>query len=170
MYRNEVSLPTLGELSGINAENNPDRTAFVDGERRVSWSEFHDESRRAAGGFDRLVDQGDRVAFLCESSVDQTVLWNGALQSGAIVTNLHYRAATDTIAYCIESTTPKVLVVDAEFSEFVHVPLFEIFASGLPLLEAIAEEVRLVQRREVAVALFDLALDVCLPLFVIPPA
>jgi len=118
MFRNDVSLPTLGELSGINEENNPGRTALIDSERRVSWREFEEESRRAAGGFDRLVDQGDRVAFLCESSVEQTILWNGALKTGAVVTNLHYRAASETIAYCLESTTPKVLVIDAEFSEY----------------------------------------------------
>ena len=132
-------MPALGELSTVNAENNPERTAFVDGEREVTWEAFDEESRRAASGFETLVDQGDRVAFLCESSVDHAVLWNGALKTGAIVTNLHYRASTDTIAYCVDATTPKVLVVDAAFSEFVAEDLLDALSYVPPEVVVIGE-------------------------------
>ena len=120
MSRQAVALPTLDELSEIAAENNPNRRAFADvGGRSVTWGEFEEESRRAADAYADHVRQGDRVALLCESSVDTTVLWNGALKAGAVVSYVHTQAAPETVRYSIDELAPKVLVVSETHAAFL---------------------------------------------------
>lgn len=115
-----VETPSLSELSKIAAENNPNRIAFgdgIDGEV-VTWSEFDAASKQAAHAIREYAAQGDRVAFLCESSVEHATLWNGALKAGCVVSNLHVRGSASTIQSCIDSLRPRILVVGEETSEF----------------------------------------------------
>ena len=47
----------------------PERTAVVDGDRRLTYREFRDRSRRLAGALAaRGIAPGDRVAALCTNS------------------------------------------------------------------------------------------------------
>ena len=114
--------PAVHELSAIAAESNPGDVAFGDATtgEEVTWAGFDARSCRAANGFREYAGQGDRIAFLCEGSVEHTILWNGALKAGCVVSNLHTRGSPDTIRYCIDALSPQVLVLDAEFSEFVR--------------------------------------------------
>ncbi|SDX63961.1 class I adenylate-forming enzyme family protein [Halobellus clavatus] len=111
---------TLKEISTIAAENNPNRVAFADaaGGRELTWSEYDERSRRAANALFEHLRQGDRVAFLCEASVDHVTLWNGALKAGAIVTNLHTKSSAEMMRYCIDEVRPAVLVLDEEYAAF----------------------------------------------------
>ena len=118
-HSSTVEVPAVKDLSRIAAENNPDKTAFgdgVDGET-VTWREFDDRSNRAANAFRQYVGQGDRIAYLCENSLEHTILWNGGLKAGCTVSNLHIRASPNTLQHCIDSLRPKVLVVDESTSE-----------------------------------------------------
>lgn len=126
-------LPALFELSAIGAENNPSRVAFGEGTdgREVTWREFETESLRAADAFCDTVGQGDRVAFLCESSIDHVTLWNGAMKTGAVVSNLHTRASTETLAYCIDELSPSVLVLDEAFAETLEEDLYDRLTTDL---------------------------------------
>ena len=104
-----VELPTLDEFPAIAAENNPNQVAYgagADG-RTVTWGEFDERSNRAANAFGEHVAQGDRVAFLCEGSVDHVTAWNGALKAGAVVSHLHVRASPETISYCVDALRPR---------------------------------------------------------------
>ena len=113
--------PAVKDLSRIAAENNPNRVAFGDGVdgKELTWAEFDEASNRAADAFRDHVAQGDRVALVCEASVDHVTLWNGALKAGCVVSNLHARASPETLRYCLDELRPRVLVVDEEFSELV---------------------------------------------------
>jgi len=128
-----IDPPTLTELSSIAAENNPARAAFgngIDGDV-VTWAEFDEDSARAANAIRDHAGQGDRVAFLCEGSVEHTTLWNGALKAGCIVSNLHVRASPNTIRDCIDSLRPQVLVVDEETSELFETKVRESITTDL---------------------------------------
>ncbi|SDX94854.1 class I adenylate-forming enzyme family protein [Halobellus clavatus] len=126
-------LPPLFEFSAIGAENNPNRVAFGEGPdgREVTWREFEDDSLRAADAFRDYIGQGDRVAFLCDCSIDHVTLWNGAMKAGAIVSNLHTRASTETLAYCIDELRPSVLVLDATFSDTLETALADRVSTDL---------------------------------------
>lgn len=114
-----TNAPTVKDLSSIAAENNPGETAFGEGVTgpEVTWAEFDSRSARAANGFREYAGQGDRIAFLCEGSIDHTTLWNGALKAGCVVSNLHTRGSPDTIRYCLDELAPQVLVLDEAFAD-----------------------------------------------------
>jgi len=115
-----MDVAPIKDLSEIAAKNNADGVAFgsgIDG-RSVTWEEFDRESNRAANGLRKYVSQGDRVAFLCENSLEHTTLWNGALKAGCTVSNLHIRASPNTVTHCIDELRPRVLVVDDRTSQF----------------------------------------------------
>ena len=115
-----TELPSLRELSSIAAENNPNGDAFADGVdgKRVTWAEFDADSNRAANALKENVDVGDRVVFACEASVDHVTMWNGALKAGCVVSNLHVRSSPQMMRNCIDRLSPRVLVLDPEFSVF----------------------------------------------------
>lgn len=130
--KKSIESQTLAELSSIAAESNPQTTAFVDPDRRVTWAEFDSESVDAANAFQEYISQGDRVAFLCGSSVDHAVALNGVFKAGGIPSNFHVRASPNTLAYCIETIRPRVLVVDEEYAQFFEERVFDIIDGAKP--------------------------------------
>lgn len=129
-------LPAVKDFSAIAADNSPDSTAFGEGieGRTVTWREFDQESNQAANAFQRYVGQGDRIAFFCENSIAHTTLWNGALKAGTVVSNLHVKAAPNTIAHTINAIRPRVLVVDGQTAEFFHERVYEKISPELDLV------------------------------------
>ena len=135
-HTSTVEVPPIKNLSRIAAENNPDKVAFgngVDGET-MTWSEFDRRSNQAANAFRQHVGQGDRIALLCENSLEHTVLWNGGLKTGCTVSNLHVRASPNTLEHVIDSFRPRVLVVDEETSEFFEERLREKIDTDLDVI------------------------------------
>lgn len=131
-----IDMPPLRELSNIAAENNPNRIAFGNGIEGdvVTWSEFDVESSRAANAIQEYAAQGDRVAFLCESSVEHTTLWNGALKAGCVVSNLHVRESATTTRSCIDSLRPRVLVVGEETSKFFETEVRDYLTTDIDIV------------------------------------
>lgn len=121
-HESTTDLPTVKDFSEIAARHNPGKIAFGEGlkGRTVTWDEFDTESNQAANAFSQYVSQGDRIAFFCGNSIEHTVLWNGALKAGAIASNLHVKAAPNTIAYMINQIRPRVIAVDDDTVEFFN--------------------------------------------------
>ncbi|WP_336023792.1 class I adenylate-forming enzyme family protein [Halobellus salinisoli] len=140
-HTSTVEVPPVKDLSRIAAENNPDKVAFgngVNGET-MTWTEFDERSNQAANAFKQYVGQGDRVALLCENSLEHTVLWNGGLKAGCTVSNLHVRASPNTLQTCIDSFRPRVLVVDEDTSEFFEERLRDKIDTDLDVVVNVGE-------------------------------
>ena len=140
-HTSTVEVPPIKDLSRVAAENNPNKTAFgsgIDG-RTVTWGEFDAESNRAANAFRERLGQGDRVALLCENSLNHTILWNGALKAGCTVSNLHVRASPNTLQYCIDSFRPRALVVDEDTAEFFEERIRDKISTDLDIVVTTGE-------------------------------
>lgn len=73
----------------------PDRTAVIDGDRRFSYREFADRSRRLARALAAVgVAPGDRVAALCANSSTMLELHNGVPWAGAVLVPVNVRLST----------------------------------------------------------------------------
>ncbi|WP_436348376.1 AMP-binding protein [Natronorubrum sp. FCH18a] len=110
-------LPPIKDLSAQNAAKSSDDIAFEDADGSVTWGEFERESLRAANGFLRYVNRGDRVAYYCNASVDHTQFVNGALKAGCIITNLHTNSSAQALRHCLTETRPRVVVVDESLAD-----------------------------------------------------
>ncbi|WP_336365238.1 class I adenylate-forming enzyme family protein [Halalkalicoccus salilacus] len=117
MTRNHNELPAIKDLSAHNAEKSTNSIAYKDLTESITWSEFERRSVRTANGYQEYANKGDRVAFYCSSSIQHTVMLNGAMKAGCIVTNLHTNTSSHDLQYSIQKIRPQVIVVDEELAE-----------------------------------------------------
>jgi fatty-acyl-CoA synthase len=109
----------------------PDRTAVIDGDRRFSYREFADRSRRLAGALAaRGIFPGDRVAALCSNSSAMLELHNGAPWAGAVLVPLNVRLTAEELEYILRHCGARFLIADeqlrgtaAEVASAVGIPL-----------------------------------------------
>jgi fatty-acyl-CoA synthase len=96
----------------------PDRTAVIDGDRRFSYRELADRSRRLAGALAaRGVSPGDRVAALCTNSSAMLEMHNGVPWAGAVLVPLNVRLSPDELGYILTHADARLLVADEQFAE-----------------------------------------------------
>src|SRR5205823_3817739 len=93
----------------------PDRAAFVEVNRRLSFSEWDRAADGVAAYFaDRGVGPGDVVALLVPSSIDYAVCYQAAMRLRAITTGINTRLGPPEIASILERTNPRVVIRDAD--------------------------------------------------------
>ena len=91
----------------------PDKLAAVDGERRFTYGELWDRSRRQAGLL-RALDarDGDRVAVLATNSHLLLEAHNGVPLAGAVLVALNIRLTPADLAWIVEHAGARVLLYD----------------------------------------------------------
>jgi acyl-CoA synthetase (AMP-forming)/AMP-acid ligase II len=110
-----------------SAEVFPDKTAIVDGERRVSYRDFARQATRLARALQALgLERGDRVAYLCPNTPELLVAHFGVPLAGAVLVAINTRLAADEVSYICDHSGAKVLVVDAELRPGVESVLDEL--------------------------------------------
>ncbi len=106
--------------------------AVVDG-RPVSYAELVDGAARVTGGLRELgIEQGDRVAVMMATRAEFLFAWFGILGSGAIEVPIHDAARGPGIAYILETTGARALIVDDE-----HVEYAAPYIAGIETLERV---------------------------------
>src|SRR5580700_9555293 len=101
---------TLPHLVALHGQWRGARTALVEGERRLTWASFQQETARAANGLQALgLKSGDRVAVLMDNSWEMVVLLFGILRFGAAAVPLNVSIADDAVARMIEDAEARAL-------------------------------------------------------------
>jgi long-chain acyl-CoA synthetase len=114
---------------------NPSGTASVFRERRRSWAETANRVARAAGGLSRMgLRKGDRVAILALNSDRYFETLFALPAAGIILVPINTRLAPPEIAYILEDSGAKALLVDDAFTPLV---------SQIPSLAGVTELVHL---------------------------
>ncbi len=97
------------------ARTQPDRTALVYGEQRVSYGELQDRVERAAGLLRRReVGSGQVVALLMKNSAAFVELALAVSHVGAVLLPVNYRLGTQEVAYILEHSGAVLLLCDEE--------------------------------------------------------
>src|SRR4051794_33973492 len=95
----------------------PDRTAVIDGDRRFTYREFADRSRRLAGALAASgIRSGERVAALCSNSSAMLELHNGVPWAGAVFVPLNVRLSPTELEYILRHSGARLLVADEQFA------------------------------------------------------
>jgi fatty-acyl-CoA synthase len=105
----------LGDIIRRHARYRGAKTAYVIGDRRVSYAAFHTRANRvahvlAAHG----VRHGDRVAVLADNDPEYPVLYFAAARLGAILVPVNTRLQAMEIRYILEQSESSVLVYGPE--------------------------------------------------------
>jgi acyl-CoA synthetase (AMP-forming)/AMP-acid ligase II len=95
------------------AEAHPEREAFVDGGRRLTFAGWD----RAADGLaatlaEAGVGRGDVVCLMLPSSSDYAVCYQAAMRLGAVTSGINPRLGPAEVASIISRTRPRLTVVD----------------------------------------------------------
>jgi fatty-acyl-CoA synthase len=99
----------------------PERTAVVDGDRPLTWAELRERVRRLATALQAAgVERGDRVAFLCLNTTELLEAHFGVPRAGAVLVAINTRLTPAEIAYILEHSGARVLVVDPSLRHLVE--------------------------------------------------
>ena len=103
---------TTADLLRRAAEEHPDREAYVEGERRVTYAELDRMADAVAAELQaRGVEPGDIVGLLWPSSIEFAAVYLGALRVGAITSAANLRLGPAEQASIFDRTRPRVTVI-----------------------------------------------------------
>jgi fatty-acyl-CoA synthase len=98
----------------------PDAIAVVDGGRRLTWAELRERSRRLAVALQEAgIEKDDRVAFLALNTTELLEAHTGVPAAGAVLVAINTRLAAEEIAYILDHSGARVLVVDPSLAQLV---------------------------------------------------
>jgi acyl-CoA synthetase (AMP-forming)/AMP-acid ligase II len=101
---------TLPHLVAMHGRWRGARTALIEGQRRLTWHQFEQQTARAANGLATLgLRSGDRVAVLMDNSLEMVVLLFGILRFGAVAVPLNVSIGDDAVARMIEDADARAL-------------------------------------------------------------
>ncbi|HEY8217261.1 MAG TPA: AMP-binding protein, partial [Acidimicrobiia bacterium] len=111
-----------GPIRGIAAwaKHEPDRPAFLSGDRVVTYAAFDERSTRAADVLaDRGVGAGDRVAIMLPNSVEYFEAWAAATKLEASIVPVNWHLKADELDYLLADSGARALVAHADFADHV---------------------------------------------------
>jgi acyl-CoA synthetase (AMP-forming)/AMP-acid ligase II len=104
---------TLADALREGAIQHGDLAAFVDGDQRLSFSEWE---RRADGLaavlVERGVQPGDVVAIMLPTSIDYAIAYGAITKAGAIATGLNVRLGINEITSILDRADPALVILD----------------------------------------------------------
>lgn len=99
------------------AEVYPDRIALVHGELRWNYAQMYERALRLASALRRHgVQAGDVVAVMLPNVPAMVESHFGVPMAGAVLCTINTRLEAETVAYILEHSEAKVIVVDRQFS------------------------------------------------------
>ncbi len=104
-----------------SAERYPDKVAVVQGRSRADYALINGWANRLA---DNLIKEGicpgDRVAMLCENSIEYVISYYGILKTGGIAVSLNTDIKPDGLAVLLNELKPKVLLISRKIEKSLH--------------------------------------------------
>ena len=105
----------------------PNRLAVVHGDRRYSWREVLERSRRLAAALTaRGVRRCDTVAVMAPNIPEAFEAHFGVPMAGAVLNTLNIRLDAATIAFMLKHGEAKVLITDSEFAPVIEQALAQL--------------------------------------------
>ncbi len=106
----------IGDMIRRAALRYPNKTAVVDGEQRVSYQEFDEACNRFANYLlGQGLRKGDRVACICQNSVEFLVSMFGIAKAGLVWVPMNPMLAPQVIEYIILHSEARAIVTDSVF-------------------------------------------------------
>jgi fatty-acyl-CoA synthase len=113
-YRQELTPVTFLERAGLVHAR---RLAVVDEDRRITYSEFRDRSRRFASALRANgLKKGERVAFLALNSEPLLLAHFAVPLAGGVLVALNTRLTPDEVAYIVDHSEASLVLVDPELA------------------------------------------------------
>jgi len=111
----------------------PDHVALIHGERRQSWAETYARCRQLASALAQIgIGVGDTVAIMAPNIPEMYEAHFGVPMTGGVLNSLNTRLDAAMIAFILDHSETKVLLVDREYHQVVTEALSQ--AKNQPLV------------------------------------
>jgi long-chain acyl-CoA synthetase len=108
------------ELLEETVRKYPDREGFIGDKWRLTYSQFDVIVNRIASGLEEYgIKRGDRVAVLLGIQVETALTFFALMKLGALMVPLNTRFKGEELAYEINDSESKALIVDEEYWPFI---------------------------------------------------
>jgi fatty-acyl-CoA synthase len=110
----------------------PERTAVVDGNRRLSWAQLRERVRRLAVALQESgIEKGDRVALLAPNVTELLEAHYGVPASGAVLVAINTRLKGEEVRYILGHSGSRLIVVDPSLAHLVEsAPVERVLVTG----------------------------------------
>jgi len=124
--RNDANFIPLSPLSFITrtADLFPERTAIIYGERRYNWAQSYARMRQLASALNAAgLGIGDTVSVIAANTPEMFEAHFGVPMAGCVLNTINTRLEAETIAYILENSDCRLLIVDTAFGAEVSAAL-----------------------------------------------
>ncbi len=102
----------------------PERVAVVHGDRRFTWAQVHERSRRLASALAQSgIGAGDTVAAMLANTPEMIEAHFGVPMTGGVLNTLNTRLDAEALAFMLDHGEARVLLTDTEFAPVVKAAL-----------------------------------------------
>jgi fatty-acyl-CoA synthase len=119
LARNPANFASLTPLSFLarSADIHPERIAVVHGDRRFTYREFYQRTKRLASALKQAgVKAGDTVSVMLPNVPAMLEAHYGVPMLGAVLNTINTRLEAATVAYILQHGEAKVLITDRELA------------------------------------------------------
>ncbi len=104
---------TLARMMRASVARDPGAIAIVEGDRRISYSDWQDEIERVAGGLSNLgLQESDHLVAVLSNRLETATLFWACQMIGAVFTPFNWRATAADIAFVLEDAEAKLVVYE----------------------------------------------------------
>ncbi|MGF1426650.1 class I adenylate-forming enzyme family protein [Kitasatospora sp. LaBMicrA B282] len=132
----------LGQLVDRNRRCYPDRVALVDERRSVTWSGFHERTRRLARGLAGLgIERGDRVVVLSLDRIEVLETYVALSLLGALFVPLNHSLAGPEVSEIVERVGARAVIGESGLlARFPDLPVARRIPLDEPAFAELGEE------------------------------
>ncbi|MGQ0699403.1 MAG: AMP-binding protein [Panacagrimonas sp.] len=113
---NVINRVAIGDIIRRPTALHPDKIAFIEGERRMTFRELDQRCNQFANYLrSQGLKQGDAVAALCGNSLDFIVAAYGIARAGMVWVPMNVLLKREQIDYILDKVEARLLIVDTAF-------------------------------------------------------
>jgi len=106
----------LGQNLKVNAKRFPDTIALKDAGRSLTYPMLNSRVNRLAHSLLSMgLIKGDKVAVLMENSIEIVEIYLACAKTGIIIVPINFRLVSQEVAYILENSDAKALIVQDQF-------------------------------------------------------
>ncbi|WP_312549936.1 AMP-binding protein [Massilia sp.] len=110
----------LGRTFLQSVERSPHAPAVVDGDERLTYTEWYERIQRTAAGLAALgLGRGDHLLIVLQNRIEMATLHWACQFLGVIATPLNWRAKPEEVEYCATDSQAKAIVFEAVSADAV---------------------------------------------------
>ena len=106
----------VGRRFNSVSQRNHNRTALIEGDKKVSYRELNVRTNRLANVMlAQGTGRGDRIALLARNCIPYVEVELAAAKIGAITVGLNWRSSQSELTHCLNLTEPTLIIATPEF-------------------------------------------------------